>query len=94
MNTTSPTLLRHSIASHFTRLLGTLALAGALAGCASSPTNKTAVRLDDTPRIAVISAFAPELTVLLPQVQQPAKHSINGVEFTRKEIAGILAQME
>ena len=88
MTTTSSSLLRQPIASCFTRLLGALALAGALAGCASSPTGKTAVRLDDTSRIAVISAFAPELTVLLPQVQQPAKHSINGVEFTTGTLEG------
>ena len=88
MTTSSSISLRHSVASHFTRLLGALALAGALAGCASGPTGKTAARLDDTPRIAVISAFAPELTVLLPQVQQPAKHSINGVEFTTGTLEG------
>lgn len=69
------------------QLLGTLALAGALAGCASSPAVQ-GTRLDSTPRIAVISAFAPELTVLLPQVQQPARHSINGVEFTTGTLQG------
>ena len=71
-----------------TRLLGALALAAVVAGCAATSPGKTAVRLDDTPRIAVISAFAPELTVLLPQVQQPAKHSINGVEFTTGTLEG------
>ena len=82
-HTTKPTLT-----TRCTRLLGALALAAVVAGCAATSPGKTAVRLDDTPRIAVISAFAPELTVLLPQVQQPAKHSINGVEFTTGTLEG------
>ena len=68
--------------------MGAVTLAAMVAGCAVTAPSKTAVRLDDTPRIAVISAFAPELTVLLPQVQQPAKHSINGVEFTTGTLEG------
>jgi adenosylhomocysteine nucleosidase len=89
----SPTMFSHhttkpTLTTRCTRLLGALALAAVVAGCAATSPGKTAVRLDDTPRIAVISAFAPELTVLLPQVQQPAKHSINGVEFTTGTLEG------
>ncbi|PJI97411.1 adenosylhomocysteine nucleosidase [Acidovorax sp. 69] len=78
--------------TRYTRLLGAMALAAVVAGCAAPPPppapSKTAVRLDDTPRIAVISAFAPELTVLLPKVQQPVKHSVNGVDFTTGTLEG------
>ena len=77
-----------SLISRCARLLGALTFAAVVAGCAATAPGKTAGRLDDTPRIAVISAFAPELTVLLPQVQQPAKHSINGVEFTTGTLEG------
>ena len=73
--------------SLFFRCLGVLVLTAWLAGCASLAPG-TAMRLDDTPRIAVISAFAPELAVLLPQVQQPARHQVNGVEFTTGRLAG------
>ena len=37
---------------------------------------------DRTPRIAIISAFQPELTTLLANVKGPKKHIANGVEFT------------
>jgi len=46
------------------------------------------VRLDDTRRIAVISAFQPELTLLLSRVQDARKHSVNGVEFTTGTLQG------
>lgn len=73
-----------------------LASAGLLAGCASAPAGTapaqvagaSALRLDETPRIAVISAFEPELAVLLPQVQQPVTHRLNGVTFTTGVLAG------
>lgn len=38
--------------------------------------------LDDTPRIAIISAFAPELTLLRAELQQSRSHRVNGIEFT------------
>ncbi|RYF46144.1 MAG: phosphorylase, partial [Comamonadaceae bacterium] len=68
-------------------------LAATMAGCSTAPARPSAsgaavVQLDATPRIAVISAFEPELTVLLPQVQQAAKHRINGVEFTTGTLSG------
>jgi adenosylhomocysteine nucleosidase len=46
------------------------------------------VRLDATPRIAVISAFQPELVLLLSRVDQPRKHTVNGVEFTTGTLQG------
>jgi adenosylhomocysteine nucleosidase len=78
------------------RFLAAAALAAALllqAGCSSvslgAPTPPAdTVRLDSTARIAVISAFPPELTLLLAQVQQPVKHTVNGVEFTTGTLQG------
>jgi adenosylhomocysteine nucleosidase len=71
-------------------LLAGLALATGLllGGCASAPPAGQMLRLDTQPRIAVVSAFPPELTLLLPRVQQPVKHVANGVEFTTGTLEG------
>ncbi|WP_431096299.1 5'-methylthioadenosine/S-adenosylhomocysteine nucleosidase [Polaromonas aquatica] len=63
-------------------------LALSLAGCATRPVTGTPVRLDDTPRIAVMSAFEPELTLLLRQLQAPARHRVNGVDFHTGTLQG------
>jgi len=72
--------------------LAAFAVAGllvlSLAGCATAPATGTPVRLDETPRIAVISAFEPELTLLLRQLQTPARHRVNGVEFSTGTLQG------
>lgn len=68
------------------RALAALAFAW-LAGCASVP-GGSPVRLDETRRIAVISAFQPELTLLLTRVQDARKYSVNGVEFTTGTLQG------
>ena len=73
--------------SNWRTLLAGCALAATLAGCAGLPSG-TALRLDETPRIAVISAFQPELTLLLGRLQQSAKHSVNGVDFTTGVLEG------
>ena len=75
-----------------------LALGALLAGCAGpAPTSAgrepnsatlTAARLDRTPRIAVMSAFGPELDLLLTQLQQPKRHDIGGVTFTTGTLVG------
>ena len=44
--------------------------------------------LDRTPRIAVISAFEPELALLLKKVRAPHKYSANGVQFTTGTLQG------
>jgi adenosylhomocysteine nucleosidase len=67
-------------------IAGLLALS--LAGCATSPSTGTPVRFDETPRIAVISAFQPELTLLLRQLQTPVRHRVNGVEFSTGTLQG------
>lgn len=53
------------------------------AGCAAPP-----AATDDTPRIAIISAFQPELTLLQGRIEQPRKHTHNGVDFTTGTLAG------
>ncbi|WP_443082705.1 5'-methylthioadenosine/S-adenosylhomocysteine nucleosidase [Variovorax sp. Root318D1] len=73
-------------------LLAASVLALGLSGCAgvykTGSDGSLSARLDDTPRIAVISAFQPELTLLLNRIQAPAKHSVNGVEFTTGTLEG------
>lgn len=93
-----PTL---SLARRFGRACGGALLGAALllsAGCASvslqadaQPAASAAaqpLRLDAAPRIAVISAFQPELELLLKQVQGARRHTVNGVEFTTGTLQG------
>ena len=83
--------LHTSLARRGLGLLAAATLAAAVAGCSTAPMRPPrapVVQLDATPRIAVISAFEPELTVLLPQVQHAAKHRVNGVEFTTGTLSG------
>jgi adenosylhomocysteine nucleosidase len=68
-------------------LLAGCALAAALAGCAGLPP-ADAVRLDETPRIAVISAFQPELMLLSARLQDARRHSVNGIEFSTGTLEG------
>lgn len=72
------------------RLLPLLACAALIAGCATpgAPAGLRAEHADDRPRIAVVSAFAPELALLLAQLQQPVRRSIGGVEFSSGTLAG------
>ena len=65
-----------------------LALALLQAGCGTVPPAADAVRLDATPRIAVVSAFQPELTLLLGRLEQPRRHTVNGVEFATGNLQG------
>ena len=69
-------------------LLAACALAAGLAGCAGLPAPGSAVRLDETPRIAVISAFQPEIVLLSSKLQDARKYSVNGNEFTTGTLAG------
>ena len=45
-------------------------------------------RQDDVRRIAVVSAFAPEMTVLRGELDNATVHSINGVEFVAGTLEG------
>ena len=62
------------------------ALAAALA--VASFAAQAAPWLDDTPRVAVVSAFQPELSLLLAKLEQPKKYHANGVEFTTGVLVG------
>jgi adenosylhomocysteine nucleosidase len=64
------------------------ALAFGLAGCATVAPEARSGKLDETPRMAVISAFQPELTLLLSRVQGARSYSVNGVEFTTGTLEG------
>ncbi|MBX3587409.1 MAG: 5'-methylthioadenosine/S-adenosylhomocysteine nucleosidase [Ramlibacter sp.] len=85
-----------TMASGLRRLLGpaalalTLAGASLLGGCAATGPAVTAQggKLDSAERIVVMSAFAPELVLLKKQLQSPAVHSVNGVEFTTGQLQG------
>jgi len=44
--------------------------------------------LDEQPRVAVMSAFAPELALLRAQTRNARTHRVNGVEFTTGELEG------
>lgn len=44
--------------------------------------------VDKRPRVAIMSAFAPELDALMPQVRQVRRHRIHGVEFTTGVLRG------
>lgn len=70
------------------RRLGALALGAALAGCAAVAPDTHSARLDETPRMAVVSAFQPELTLLQSRLQNPRRHSVNGVEFSTGTLEG------
>ena len=64
------------------RLCAVLVLLSMLAGCAAlSATTEPS-------RIAVISAFAPELALLQTKVERPVRQTINGVEFTTGTLQG------
>lgn len=69
-------------------LLGACVLAAGLAGCAGLSAPGGVGRLDDTPRIAVISAFQPEIVLLSSRLQDARSHSLNGNVFTTGTLAG------
>jgi adenosylhomocysteine nucleosidase len=49
---------------------------------------RSAPWLDETPRIAILSAFPAEMDLLLGKVEQPQRHSVNGVAFTTGLLQG------
>src|SRR5262245_45745816 len=44
--------------------------------------------LDPQPRVAVMSAFEQEWTVLKSEIEQPSEHKVNGVSFITGKLAG------
>lgn len=76
-------------------------LAGLLAGCAGAPpaavdrapspsaaAADTGARLDGVPRVAIVSAFEPELVLLRARLAGPVTHRVHGVEFTTGVLQG------
>ena len=68
-------------------LLTGLAVALLLSTVSPQPADAHAIR-DETPRTAVVSAFAPELTVLQAELEGASTHSVNGVAFTTGTLEG------
>ncbi len=68
-------------------LIGVLVAMAVLSGATSSPTaaHQTA---DETYRTAVVSAFAPEISILRSELADAASHSVNGVEFVTGRLEG------
>ena len=69
------------------RLIGSIVTALGLLS-AATPGATAAPRLDDKPRIAVMSAFEPEWLVLLKVLQDPQEHVVNGRRFVTGSLAG------
>lgn len=83
----SAALKAHVGPRRWSRLASTLALAVALAGCATTG-EVQGTRLDSAPRVAVISAFEPELVLLRQKLQDGRTHRVNGVEFHTGTLQG------
>ncbi|MDF1486545.1 5'-methylthioadenosine/S-adenosylhomocysteine nucleosidase [Ramlibacter sp. H39-3-26] len=67
------------------------AAAALLAGCAATPAADHAgcgTLLDATPRVAVVSAFAPEVTLLNARLQDARHHRVQGVDFATGTLEG------
>ncbi len=65
-----------------------LPLSAFLLGASLLAPDASAQRIDDKPRVVVMSAFQPELTALLGRTQVERKASVNGVELTLGRLAG------
>ena len=69
------------------RLLRCLLLCAGLSGLLSQVALAGAV-LDATPRVAIVSAFAPELGLLMGKLEQVKQHKVNGVTFSTGVLQG------
>lgn len=72
---------------HLSRCLRSLALLLGMLGLLPG-LSRAAGTLDDTPRIAVLSAFQGELVSLLSRLQSPHTYTVNGVNFTTGVLQG------
>ena len=63
-------------------------LAGAHAAVGATHIERPPGIIDPTPRIAIISAFQPELATLLKNVTAKRGYRVNGVEFTTGKLRG------
>ena len=68
-------------------LIASLAAAILLSVTALSP-SQAHDRKDETPRVAVVSAFAPEMAILRQELTDASEHSLNGVIFASGTLEG------
>ena len=71
----------------FRTLVSGLSAALLLAASVPKPAEAQDFR-DGTPRVAVVSAFAPELKILKGELQDGSEHSANGVDFSTGTLEG------
>lgn len=71
----------------FRRLVGSLATAALVSASVGLPTIAFATQ-DDVSRIAVVSAYAPEMAVLKSGLNDAVVHSLNGVDFSAGQLEG------
>ena len=71
----------------FRTLVSGLSAALLLAASVPKPAEAQDFR-DGTPRVAVVSAFAPELKILKGELQDGSEHSANGVDFATGTLEG------
>ncbi len=86
--TGTPETTAESTASVTPSLTATPTSTGVIVTAAPTTFTIKTLKLDTTPRIAIISAFDPELTALLGQTTVEASYFINGVRFTTGRLAG------
>ena len=68
-------------------LFAGLAIALLLAAVSPTPADAHGIR-DETPRIAVVSVFAPELAILQGELEGASVQSVNGVAFATGTLEG------
>ena len=71
----------------FRTLAASLAAALLLSATAPAPLHAHD-RKSDTPRVAVVSAFAPEVAILRQELTDASEHSLNGVTFATGMLEG------
>ncbi len=69
-------------------LVASLAMALLLSVTALSPSQAHDWMDDETPRVAVVSAFAPEMAILRQELTDASEHSLNGVIFATGTLEG------
>ncbi|MDE0521129.1 MAG: 5'-methylthioadenosine/S-adenosylhomocysteine nucleosidase [Boseongicola sp.] len=77
------TFIPRAARNHFAGLLSALLIAANMPDLAEAQDVR-----DGTPRIAVVSAFAPELEILKRELRDRSAHSANGVRFTTGVLEG------
>ncbi len=77
-----------ALASRAARILLAVFIASLLLTVRAPGSAQTHIFRDSTPRIAVVSAFAPEMNILTRELQNKSEHSANGVKFATGTLEG------